>query len=123
MKRPDLTRVLALATAAFLALTNVACTSITINHLLAEPGRYANREVGLRGDVVDSASVLGHGAYKLDDGTGTIWVVSSKGVPRRGARVKVHGKIKDVVDLGTLIPLPPQVGSGMVMVESGHKAR
>jgi hypothetical protein len=123
MKRLDLARVLALAAVAVLALTSAACTSITINHLLAEPGRYANREVGLRGDVVDSASVLGHGAYKLDDGTGTIWVVSKRGVPRRGARVKVRGKVKDVVDVGTLFRLPPEVGSGLVMVESEHRAR
>ena len=123
MKRPVLARWIAVAVVSLGALAGVACREITINRLLAEPGRYSNEEVGLKGEVVDSVSVLGHGVYKLDDGTGTIWVVSDKGVPRRGARVGVRGKIKDVVDLGTLIPLPPQVGSGMVMVESEHKAR
>ena len=123
MKRPDLARWLAVAAVTLGALTGIACREITINRLLAEPGRYADEEIGLKGEVVDSVSVLGRGAYKLDDGTGTIWIVSDKGVPRRGARVGVRGKIKDVVDLGTLIPLPPQVGSGMVMVESEHKAK
>ena len=61
-------------------------------------------------------------AYQIDDGTGTLWVVSKKGVPRRGARVKVRGRIRDVVDLGGVIPLPPEVGSGLVMTESHHKA-
>jgi hypothetical protein len=123
MKTPNVTRWLAVGAVILGALTGAACREITINRLLAEPGRYADEEVGLKGEVVDSVSVLGRGAYKLDDGTGTIWVVSDKGVPRRGARVGVRGKIKDVVDLGTLIPLPPQVGSGMVMVESEHKAQ
>jgi hypothetical protein len=123
MKTPNLARWLAVGAVILGALAGVACREITINRLLAEPGRYADEEVGLKGEVVDSVSVLGRGAYKLDDGTGTIWIVSDKGVPRRGARVGVRGKIKDVVDLGTLIPLPPQVGSGMVMVESEHKAK
>jgi hypothetical protein len=123
MKTPVLARWIAVAAVTVGAMAGVACREITINRLLAEPGRYSNEEVGLKGEVVDSVSLLGRGAYKLDDGTGTIWVVSDKGVPRRGARVGVRGKIKDVVDLGTLIPLPPQVGSGMVMVESEHRAR
>ncbi len=123
MKKLEPARFLALALVALTALTGAACRETTINRLLAEPGRYANDEVGLKGDVVDSVSILGRGAYKLDDGTGTIWVVSDKGVPRRGARVGVKGKVRDVVDLGTLIPLPPQVGSGLVLVESEHRAR
>jgi hypothetical protein len=123
MRSPKPTRLIALAVLTAAALTGMACREVTINRLLAEPGRYADDEVGLKGDVVDSVSILGRGAYKLDDGTGTIWVVSDKGVPRRGARVGVRGKVKDVVDLGTLIPLPPQVGSGLVLVESEHRAR
>jgi hypothetical protein len=123
MKTPNVARWLAVGAVIVGSLAGVACREITINRLLAEPGRYADEEIGLKGEVVDSVSVLGRGAYKLDDGTGTIWVVSDKGVPRRGARVGVRGKVKDVVDLGTLIPLPPQVGSGMVMVESEHKAQ
>ena len=76
----------------------------------------------MQGTVVKSASLLGHGTYQIDDGTGTLWVVSKKGVPRKGARVKVTGKIRDVVDLGGVIPLPPEVSSGLVMTESKHKA-
>ena len=63
-------------------------------------------------------SFLGHGAYKLDDGTGTIWVISSHGVPRRGARVNVHGRIRDVVDVSTIMRLPEQIGSGLVMTDA-----
>ena len=109
--------------AAGLGLLGTGCTHMTVNRLLAEPNRYANRDVTLSGDVVKSASVLGHGAYQLDDGTGTLWIVSSHGVPRQGARVKVTGRVRDVVDLGRLIPLPPEVGSGLVMQEKEHRAK
>jgi len=67
--------------------------------------------------------LLGHGVYKLDDGTGTIWIISKHGVPRRGARVGVKGKIRDVVDVSTIFKLPEQIGSGLVMVEDEHRAR
>lgn len=106
------------------SLSALGCAGTTISRILAEPQRYTHRgDVGLSGDVVESMSLLGHGAYKLDDGTGTIWVISKQGVPRRGARVKVHGRIRDVVDLGTIIRLPEQIGSGLVMTDATHHAR
>ena len=116
-------RAAALSVAAAFGLLATGCSHMTVNRLLAEPNRYANRDVTLHGDVIKSASVLGHGAYQLDDGTGTIWIVSNKGVPRQGARVKVKGRVRDVVDLGRIIPLPPEVGSGLVMQEKEHRAK
>ena len=106
------------------SLSALGCAGTTISKILAEPQRYTHRgDVGLSGDVTESMSFLGHGAYKLDDGTGTIWVISQHGVPRKGARVKVNGKIRDVVDLGTIIKLPQQIGSGLVMTDATHHAR
>ena len=113
----------ALALVAALALSAAGCASTTINRLLAEPERYRNDDVRLRGDVVESMSLLGHGVYRLDDGTGTIWVVSRRGVPRKGARVEVKGEVKDVVDIGSIFRLPDQIGSGLVLVEDSHRAR
>ena len=121
--KTNMRRTLALAMAAALGLLTAACASTNVARLLAEPDRYNNRDVSLQGDVVESMSLLGAGAYKLDDGTGSIWVVSKSGVPRRGARVKARGKIRDVVDVSTLFKLPEQVGSGLVMVEESHRAR
>jgi hypothetical protein len=106
------------------SLSALGCAGTTISRILAEPQRYTHRgDVRLSGDVTESMSFLGHGAYKLDDGTGTIWVISNHGVPRRGARVKVSGKIRDVVDIGTVIRLPEQIGSGLVMTDATHHAR
>ena len=123
MKTIPVRRPLALALVALSALLGAACASTNVARLMAEPNRYANRDVRLKGDVVESVSLLGHGAYKLDDGTGSIWVVSRRGVPRRGARVESKGRIRDVVDVSTIMRLPEQIGSGLVMTDASHRAR
>lgn len=99
-----------------------ACGPKTINHVMADPARYANKNVQLRGEVIDSYSVIGRGAYRIDDGTGQLWIVSDEGVPRKGAYVSVKGKVKDGFSLGGLIKLPKQIESGVVLLESSHKA-
>ncbi len=100
----------------------VACEKKTIRQIQAEPGRYADREVAIVGQVTHSYSVLGRGAYQVDDGTGKMWVVSDKGVPREGSRVWVRGKIRDGYNLGSLVKLPEDLRSALVMIESSHRA-
>ena len=107
------------------ALVSAACASKTINQVLADPSRYRNREVRLSGSVVDSYSLANRGAYRIDDDTGQLWVVSDRGTPRKGARVTVNGTIREGVNLGSLgdqVHLPG-VGMGLVLMESSHKAR
>jgi hypothetical protein len=106
-----------------LVLVLTACEQKKINEILSDPQRYANRDVGVTGNVVRSVSVLGKGAYQVDDGTGKLWVISDKGVPREGARIGVKGKIRDGFNLGGLVKLPDVVRSGMVMIESDHRAK
>jgi hypothetical protein len=104
----------------------LGCEQKTINQILVDPHRYANQEVGVVGKVVRSYSVLGRGAYEVDDGTGTLWVISKTGVPREGARVEVKGTIRDAFNLGELGPilkLPEAVRSGVVMMESERKVK
>lgn len=107
------------------ALVATACGARTINQVLADPARYRNREVKLRGSVVDSYSVVDRGVYRIDDQTGQLWVVSDNGVPRQGARVRVTGRVREGFNLGSLggrINLPAGLGSGLVLLESSHKA-
>lgn len=107
------------------ALASTACAS-TVNQIIADPSRYRNREVRLSGAVVDSYSLTNRGVYRIDDGTGQLWVVSDVGVPRRTARVTVKGTVREGFNLGVLgdrINLPPGIGSGLVLIESSHKAK
>ena len=108
------------------ALMLSACASMTVNQIIADPSRYRNREVRVSGAVVDSYSLAHRGAYRIDDGTGQLWVVSETGVPRRSARVTVTGRVREGVNLGMLgdrINVPPGVGAGLVLMESSHKAK
>jgi hypothetical protein len=105
---------------------SAACASTSINKILSDPSRYRNDDVTVSGSVVDSFSVADRGAYRIEDSSGQLWVISSKGVPRTGARVSVTGTIRDVYDLGNLggrVNLPAAVTSGLVMVESSHRAK
>ena len=125
MKKLKTARLAALLGLACLSLFLVACEQKSINEIMANPHRYTRHKVGVVGRVVQSYSVLGRGAYQIDDGTGKLWVVSvgDKGVPRKGARVAVKGKIRDGFDLGSIVKLPEAVSSGLVLEESSLKAK
>jgi len=105
-------------------ILSTACAPRTINQVLADPSQYRNKGVKLSGSVVDSYSFVGRGAYRLDDRTGQLWIVSDEGVPRQGARVDVKGTVREGFDIGSLGGrLPAGLGSGLVMIESSHKAQ
>jgi len=111
------------AVALVYALAMTGCEQKSINEIRANPSKYANKDVSVVAKVTRSFSLLGRGAYEIDDGTGKLWVVSDKGVPREGARVVVRGTIRDGFNLGSLITLPEAFSSGMVMIEKEHKAK
>lgn len=101
-----------------------ACATESINQILVDPSRYQNREVRVSGTVEESYSFTGRGAYRIGDRSGQLWVISERGVPRKGARVTVKGTIRDGFDFGSLgdrINLPAGLGSGLVLMESSHK--
>ena len=102
----------------FAAVTCLAgCQGVTpIKTVLDDPSQYNDRSVTIAGKVTSSAGLLGLGAYKVDDGTGSLTVVSgSTGAPREGADVVVQGKVKLAYSLGT--------ESATVMLEEKRKTR
>lgn len=117
---------LPLAAASMVLLLSAGCATKSINHILADPSRYRTNEVKLTGTVVDSYSIVDRGAYQISDGTGRLWIISSHGVPRTGARVKVTGRVREAANLGNAggrLGLPPGIAAGIVLVESSHKAK
>jgi len=64
------------------------------------PSRFTDKDVAIAGTVRDSYGLsipgtkLGGGGYKIDDGTGSIWVLVTDGsVPQIGSQVGVRGKL------------------------------
>jgi hypothetical protein len=119
-RQPGATLLLVLACAA------AACGARSINDLLADPAKYRDQTITVRGTVDQSVSIAGRGAYRITDGDQGLWVVTTTGAPRRGARVDVTGRLQDGYDLGAfgnILQLPNSLQSALVLIESSHQAR
>lgn len=89
-----------LATAALVLLSCGGATPIKT--LLDDPQQFDGKTVRIAGEVQGSVGALGFGAYQVNDGTGTLSVVSEGGgVPRQGAKVGVEGTFRSAYTLGT----------------------
>ena len=81
-------------------VTVVSAGRKSIADIEANPSKYQDKTVTIVGVVRDADGVnipiigIRGGCYKVDDGTGSIWVCSEKGVPTKGAEVKVKGKVQ-----------------------------
>ncbi len=83
------------------ALLLAGCGSVKIGRILDQPNRYQNRTVRVDGTVDASFGAVVAGVYRVEDGTGKIYVLSNGGVPRKGARVSVKGRVMNGVTVGT----------------------
>jgi len=89
---------------ALIALLFLSCKTNTtpIKTLLDDPSRFDGKTVRILGNVQGSVGLLGFGAYQVNDGTGTLSVVTQGGgAPRQGARVGVEGTFRSAYTVGT----------------------
>lgn len=93
-------RSLLIAAVAALAVFAAACPEKrSIAEINANPARYRDKKVGIIGTVVDSYGLsipgtrIAGGAYKIDDGTGSIWVITESAVPAKGTRIGIRGVV------------------------------
>jgi len=126
MRRQPWFRSPSLALLAVTALASGGCAVKTVNQIIANPSRYTDRDVRVSGAVIDSYSIANRGAYKIDDGTGQLWVVSEHGVPGTTARVVVKGRVRTGFNVGLLgarMGLPAELRTALVLMEASHKAK
>ena len=107
----------ALATLLAGVLLLAGCPGTTpIRQLLNDSSHHDGQNVRISGHVTETIGIAGLGAYRVDDGTGTIMVVSKEGgAPRKDASVVVDGKFHAAFTLG------PQTLA--VVVESRRASR
>jgi hypothetical protein len=107
MKIVTKTLLLILALAVSLSAASLA-KRVSIGDIESNPARYFDKKVTISGTVETSYGVTlpsilvnrgSGGMYKIDDGTGEIWVVTERGVPSKGARLKLKGKIQTGVNI------------------------
>ena len=98
------------------ALVLSACAPMTIGRITADPSRFRNQPVKITGTVTHSVGLMGRGGYQLEDQTGKIYVISGSGVPSRGSRVTVTGRVLPGAEvLGTAV--------GVAIREDSHKVK
>jgi hypothetical protein len=101
----------------FLATSAVlltGCGTVRIGRILDEPTHYRNRTVRVDGRVDGSFGALATGVYRVNDGTGTIYVLSNSGVPRSGTSVTVKGRVQSGITVGSH-------SYGTAIREQGHR--
>jgi hypothetical protein len=60
-----------------------------------------DKDVAIAGRVTNSFGIpLVGGVYKLDDGTGSMWIVTNRGVPSKNSQVGVKGRIQEGLSFG-----------------------
>ena len=80
--------------------TAVGAKIRSIADLESNPTKFQNKTVTVTGIVRDSDGLnipiigIRGGCYKIDDGTGSIWVCTDEGVPTKGAEIKVKGVLQ-----------------------------
>ena len=98
------------------AIFLAACAPVTIGRINSDPSRFRNRTVRVTGTVTNSVGLMGKGGYQIEDNTGRIYVVSGRGVPSRGSRVTVTGRVTPGAEvLGTAV--------GVTIREESHQVR
>ena len=98
------------------ALLLSGCGSTKIGRILADPARYNSRSVTVEGRVTNVVGAFVAGLYEVEDETGKIYVLSSRGVPNKGVRVKVDGNVTPGLNV---------MGKswGTTIRERGHKVK
>ncbi len=92
----------------FVAMSVLAATGCpersSIADIESNPSKFENKEISIAGTVKDSYGIsvpgtnIRGGTYKIDDGTGSFWVVTTDSVPTKGTKIGVKGKIASGVN-------------------------
>ena len=107
---------LKLSVAAMAAVLLAGCAPMTIGRINADPSRFRNQTVRVTGTVTNSVGLMGKGGYQIEDQTGKIYVISGRGVPSRGSRGTVRGRVVPGAEvLGTAV--------GVTIREESHKVK
>lgn len=86
---------------ALTALFAAGCALRTeIRQILADPRAYEGKLVTVDGEVTNAFSLVFIKYFELNDGTGTLGVVSDKPLPAKGQRLKVTGEVREAFSLG-----------------------
>jgi len=89
---------------ALVLMSALACgiAPVKVADIKKNPERFEDKQVTLHGKATEVTKLpfLSQSFYQLDDGSGTIVVVSQKALPPEGKKVFVRGKVKSAFKMG-----------------------
>lgn len=95
-----LTKLSIIGIVTLVAVFAAACPKrVSIADIEANPSKYQNKDIAIAGTVQDSYGLnipgtpVRGGAYKISDGTGSIWVLTENSVPAKGSQIGVKGRV------------------------------
>jgi hypothetical protein len=79
-----------------------ACSSRpSIADITRDPGRFTGKEITIQGEASGGVGIFGTGLYQVEDGTGSITVLSENfGLPPNGAKISVTGQVQQGINFG-----------------------
>ncbi len=83
------------------ALLFTSCTT-KISDIQNNPKEFNDKEVSVKGKVVSSKNAVVLKYFKLEDGTGTIYVITKNDLPDENDKVKVTGNVKQYFKIAGL---------------------
>jgi len=122
----NLTRMRCCLAALLLSIAAAGCANtVSIKDILANPRAYADHSVTIEGEVTGMFSLVVVKYFTVNDGTGSINVVTERPLPAKGQRIRVRGKVNEVFSLGTetLLVLIEDKGEEGKPMETGAAAR
>ena len=72
-----------------------------IKQILDNPRQFSEKEVTVKGQVVDTFSIFVVKYFSIKDESGEMTVVTNKPLPKKGEIIKVTGKVQEAFSLGT----------------------
>lgn len=104
-----------------LAVVSMACAVTTIGQVVADPTRYVNHQVTVRGEVAAREAAQDTGVYRIRDGAAELWVLSTDVAPPAGSTVDVTGRVRDGFDLRSLTSAATSPAGALVLAELSHR--
>ncbi len=97
-----------------LLLFSLTANAALIRDIIDNPRWYVDRTVVVDGEVVRVFSLVLVKYFVVNDGSGSIRVVTTQPLPRKGERIRVMGKVHELISFGseTLLVMVEEKGAG-----------
>lgn len=99
----QLQTIMLIITVLLVSLIMTSCkisSGTSIKEILDNPREFSGKEIQVKGEVLDTFSLVVIKYFTLKDNTGEITVVTSKLLPKKGTTIKIKGNVEEAFSIG-----------------------